>query len=110
MISTSCQSSSEISSTSLRISESEWSRWSGSEQFRLVVDRLEQKRHRPVQGIALGQQQQPVEFLFLRAVELEFDHLLLVQAGQIDVLGMFDDLGRAVVACPLPEGAEDRTR
>ena len=66
----------------------------GQEQFGLVVNRLEQERHRPAQGVALGNQQQPVEFGLLVAVELEFDHLRLVEARQLDMFGMFHDLGQ----------------
>ena len=65
----------------------------GQEQLRLVVDPLEQEGHGRVQGIALGDQKHPVKFVLLGAIELQVDDLLLVEAGQIDMLGVFENLG-----------------
>ena len=69
----------------------------GQEQFRLVVDPLEQERHGRVQGIALGDEQQPVKLGLLVAVELQVDDRSVCQARQIDMLGVFEDLGRRLV-------------
>ena len=94
MISTSCQSSSSISLTSLRIERVGVEQVVGQEQFRLVVDPLEQERHGRVQGVALGDQQQPVKLGLLVPVELQVDHPLPVQARQFDMLGVFEDFRR----------------
>jgi len=63
------------------------------EQLGGVVDSLKQKGHRRAQGVALGHEQQPVEFFLLGAVELEVDHLLGVEPGEIDAGGLLQDLG-----------------
>jgi hypothetical protein len=47
-----------------------------------------------VQGVALGQQQHPVQFRLLVAVQLHLDDRLTVDARQIHVFGVFDDFGR----------------
>ena len=91
MISISCQSSSGMSVDQLADQGVGLEQVVGQQQLGLVVDGLEQERHGLVQGVALGQQQVAVEFLVFGAVELEFDDLVLVEARQIDVLGVFDD-------------------
>ena len=57
---------------------------------------LEEKGHRLVEGVALGQEQQPVELFVLGAVELELDGLVAVEARQVDIGGMVEDLGPAL--------------
>ena len=46
-----------------------------------------------MQRVALGLQKQAVERFILRAVELELDDLRFVQAREIDVGSVVEDLG-----------------
>ena len=94
MISTSCQSSSSISLTRLRIERVGVQQAVGQDQFRLVVDPLEQERHGVVQGVALSDEQQPVKFGLLRPLDLQVDDPLPVQARQFDLFGVFEDFRR----------------
>ena len=77
----------------------------GQQQFGLVVDPLEQKRHGRVQGVALGDEQHAVQLGFLGAVELEVDDLVLVEARQIDMLGVFEDLRASVLPFGMAQDA-----
>ena len=66
----------------------------GQDQFRFVVDPLEQERHGRVQGVALGDEQQPVKLGLLVAGELQVDDRFLLQPRQIDMLGVFENFRR----------------
>ena len=66
----------------------------GQQQFRLVVDLLEEERHRRVQGVALSGQQQPVKLPLLIPGQLQVDDRLFLQPRQVDMLGVFEDFGR----------------
>ena len=68
----------------------------GQEQLGLVSNLLEEEGHRLVEGVALGQQQEAVELLVLCAVELELNHLGAVEAGEIQLGCMLEDLGAAL--------------
>ena len=95
MISISCQSSSSTCSTSWRISESVCSRLAGRSSSVSSPMLLEEKGHRLVERVALGQEQQPVELFVFGAVELQLDGLAAVEAREVDVGGMVEDLGAA---------------
>ena len=64
------------------------------QEFRLVVNPLEQKRHRRVQGVTLRGEQQPVQLGLLVPGQLEVDNRFAFQARQFDMLGMLQDFGR----------------
>ena len=93
MTSTSCQSSSSISFTSLRISESEWRRLSGSTSSVSSSIRLEEEGHGRAEGVALGNELPPVEVGLLAPGQLEVDDRLLLEARQVDILRALEDLG-----------------
>ena len=65
----------------------------GQQQLGLMPDALKQKGHRLVQGVALSQQQQPVELFILGAVELHLHRLLPIETREVDVGRMVEDLG-----------------
>ena len=92
MISTSCQSSSVDLVHQLADQRVGVEQVVGQQQFGLVVDLLEEKRHRLVQGIALSHEQQPVKLLVLVASQLQIDDLRHVSPGSSTSLGMFQDL------------------
>ena len=68
----------------------------GQQQFGVVVDALEQKRHGRAQRIALGDEQQPVQLAVAVAGELHVQHLRCVQAGQAASLGQIGGVGQDV--------------
>ena len=74
----------------------------GQEQFGLVADALEEKGHGLVQGVALRQQQQPVELFVFGAVQLQSDGPGTVQTRQLDIGGVVEDL-RAALACGMAQ-------
>ena len=60
-------------------------------QFGLIADALEEKRHGLVQRVALGCQEQAVEFLITAAVELQLHDFLAVKVRQIDFGSVVED-------------------
>ncbi|MCG3775229.1 MAG: hypothetical protein JW395_2060 [Nitrospira sp.] len=74
----------------------------GQQQLCLVVDPFEQERHCLAQGVALGYEKEPVELLLLGPVEFQFDDLVLVQAREVNPLGMFKNL-RLHIACGMAQ-------
>ena len=58
-----------------------------------AADPVEQERHRLVQPMALGQQQQSVQLLVLAAIQFQFYDHVLVQTRQDNIGGVFQDLG-----------------
>ena len=65
---------------------------------------LEEKGHCLVQGVALGPEEQPVEFFVFAAVELQIHGFLPVEARQIDIGGVLKDL-RLVLALGMTQNA-----
>ena len=60
-------------------------------QFGLIADALEEKRHGLVQGIALGCQEQAVKFFVPGAVELQLHDFLAVEVRQVDFGSVIED-------------------
>ena len=67
----------------------------GQEQLGLVRDPLEEKGHGLVERVALGQEQHPVELFVPGAVQLQRHDPVVVQARQVHVGRVIQDLGTA---------------
>ena len=65
----------------------------GQQQLGLIPNALKEKRHGLVQGVALGLEEQPVEFFVFAAVKLQFHGLLPAKARQIDIGSVLQDFG-----------------